>query len=57
MIELNPVNRLIMPSEITQPTLSPQPSTNQQGKQSCMFNLNTSLRQFENTPEKKFKYQ
>ena len=35
----------------------PRPSTNLQGKQSCMPSLDTAHRQFDNTPKDKFQDQ
>ena len=56
MIDLKPVNILMMKIEIIQPIPSPRPSTNLLWKQSCMSDFNMDHRQFANTPENKFQY-
>ena len=49
-IELKIVNQLTMTGGIIQPEPSPQPSTNLQGKQICMSDLDMDHRQFANIP-------
>ena len=56
-IDLNPINKLIMTSETTQPATSPRPSTNPREDQSRIYDLDTFHRQFSNTPEDKFQDQ
>ena len=53
---INQSNQLKQKSMKTQPAPSLQPSTNLQGNQICMSGLDTSHRQFDNTPEYKFWY-
>ena len=50
MVELKLVNKLIMKSEITQLEPSPRPSTNLQGKHSCIYNLYMTHREFATHP-------
>ena len=46
MVDLNPVNKLMMTSTITQLAPLSQPSTNLERKQISMSNLDTSHRKF-----------
>ena len=57
MIELNPINVLMMKGEISKPAPLPRHSKKLQGKQIRMYGLYTSHRQFANTHEDKFQDQ
>ena len=53
MIDLKPVDILMIKSAVTKPVSSPQPTTNRWGEQIRMSGLDTAHRQFAITPEDK----
>ena len=57
MVDLKPVNELIMTSVATQPEPFPQHSTNLQGEQIHVSVLYKAHRKFVITPEEMYQYQ